>query len=195
GQRGADVAIRSYPLAEKLVVPAMLGYAVADMAAPGGMVTAWLAALAAALQAWRLSGWQGLRTVSTPIVWILHVAYLWLPVGLALKAAFLFGEFAWAAYWQHALGAGAAGSMILAVMTRAALGHTGRPLRAHPVTVAAYLLVTLAVAVRVFGPGIVPGSYVAVVMTAGTLWFAAFLLYVAVYLPVLLMPRADGKPG
>jgi len=195
GESGKDAVIRSYPLAEKLVVPAMLGYAVADIAAPGGMITAWVAALAAALQAWRLSGWQGLRTAATPIVWILHVAYLWLPVGLALKAAFLFGEFAWAAYWQHALGAGAAGSMILAVMTRAALGHTGRPLRAHPVTVAAYLLLTLAVAVRVFGPSIAPASYVGVVMTAGTLWFTAFLLYVAVYAPVLLMPRADGKPG
>ena len=195
GQSGKDAVIRSYPLVEKLVVPAMLGYAVADIVAPSGMVTAWVAALAAALQAWRLSGWQGLRTASTPIVWILHVAYLWLPVGLALKAAFLFGEFAWAAYWQHALGAGAAGSMILAVMTRAALGHTGRPLRAHPLTVAAYLFLTLAVAVRVFGPSLVPASYVGVVMTAGTLWFAAFLLYVAVYAPVLLMPRADGKPG
>lgn len=195
GQSGKDAVIRSYPLVEKLVVPAMLGYAVADMAAPGGMVTAWVAAFAAVLQAWRLSGWQGLRTAATPIVWILHVAYLWLPVGLALKAAFLFGEFAWAAYWQHALGAGAAGSMILAVMTRAALGHTGRPLRAHPVTVAAYLLLTLAVAVRVFGPSLAPASYVGVVMTAGTLWFAAFTLYVAVYAPVLLMPRADGKPG
>jgi uncharacterized protein involved in response to NO len=195
GQNGADAVIRSYPLAEKLVVPAMLGFAVADLVSPTGMATASIALVAAVLQAWRLSGWQGLRTTSTPIVCILHVAYLWLPIGLALKAAYLLGGFAWAAYWQHALAAGAAGSMILAVMTRAALGHTGRPLRAHPVTVAAYLLLTLAVAVRVFGPSLAPASYVGIVMTAGTLWFAAFLLYVAVYAPVLLMPRVDGKPG
>lgn len=194
-QNGADAVIRSYPLAEKLVVPAMLGFAVADLVSPTGMVTASIALVAAVLQAWRLSGWQGLRTTSTPIVCILHVAYLWLPIGLALKAAYLLGGFAWAAYWQHALAAGAAGSMILAVMTRAALGHTGRPLRAHPVTVAAYLLLTLAVAVRVFGPSLAPASYVGIVMTAGTLWFAAFLFYVAVYAPVLLMPRVDGKPG
>ena len=194
-QTGRDVRIRSHPYAERLVVPAMLGYAIADMLFPTGTATAWIAAIAAALQAWRLSGWQGLRTASQPIVWILHVAYLWLPIGLALKAAFLLGGFAWAAYWQHALGAGAAGSMILAVMTRAALGHTGRPLRAHPVTVAAYWLLTAAVAVRVFMPALLPAHYTAVVMTAGTLWFAAFLLYVAVYAPVLLTPRIDGKPG
>jgi uncharacterized protein involved in response to NO len=165
------------------------------MLVPAGAVTAWVAAVAAVLQAWRLAGWQGLRTGSQPIVAILHVAYLWLPIGLALKAAFLLGGFAWAAYWQHALGAGAAGSMILAVMTRAALGHTGRPLRAHPVTVVAYGLLTAAVTVRVFGPGLWPGHYVAVVMTAGTLWLAAFLLYLGAYLPVLLLPRVDGKPG
>ena len=192
---GRDLRIRSHPYAERLVVPVMLGYAIADMLSPTGMATAWIAAIAAALQAWRLSGWQGLRTASQPIVWILHVAYLWLPIGLALKAAFLLGGFTWAAYWQHALGAGAAGSMILAVMTRAALGHTGRPLRAHPVTVAAYWLLTAAVAVRVFMPALLPAHYTAVVMTAGTLWFAAFLLYVAVYAPVLLTPRIDGKPG
>ncbi len=194
-QSGQDAVIRSHSLAEKLVVPVMLGFALADMLSPTGTVTAAIAVLAAVLQAWRLSGWQGLRTASQPIVWILHVAYLWIPFGLALKAAYLLGGFAWAAYWQHALGAGAAGSMILAVMTRAALGHTGRPLRAHPLTAVAYLLLTAAVVTRVFGPGIAPAHYTAVVMTAGTLWLTAFLLYVAVYAPVLLMPRVDGKPG
>ena len=194
-QSGEDAVIRSHSSAEKLVVPVMLGYAIADAVAPAGAATAWIAVLAAALQAWRLSGWQGLRTAKQPIVWILHVAYLWLPVGLALKAAFLLGGFAWAAYWQHALGAGAAGTMILAVMTRAALGHTGRPLRAHPLTAAAYWLLTAAVAARVFGPASIPEHYTAVVMTAGTLWLTAFLLYVAVYAPILLTPRADGNPG
>jgi uncharacterized protein involved in response to NO len=195
GQSGRDAVIRSHPLTEKLVVPAMLGYAIADMVAPTATATAWVAAIAAVLQAWRLSGWQGLRTASQPIVWILHVAYLWLPIGLALKAAFLFGGFAWAAHWQHALGVGAAGSMILAVMTRASLGHTGRPLRAHPVTAAAYGLLTAATAVRVFGPSLLPAHYGDIVMAAGTLWSGAFLLYVAIYAPVLLTPRVDDKPG
>jgi uncharacterized protein involved in response to NO len=187
--------MRTYRLVERLVVPAMLACAVTDMLMPSATMTAWIALAAAALQGVRLSGWQGVRTASSPIVWVLHLAYLWLPVGLLLKAAFLFGGFAWAAYWQHALGAGAAGSMILAVMTRASLGHTGRPLRAHPVTAAAYLLLTAAVVIRVFGPGLLPASYTVVVMTAGTVWVAAFLLYLVIYAPILLAPRVDGKPG
>ena len=194
-QAGQDASIRSYAVVEKLIVPVMLGYAVADTVAPSGTLTAFVAALAAALQGWRFSGWQGWRTASRPIVAILHAAYLWLPIGLALKAAFILGGFAWAAYSQHALGAGAAASMILAVMTRAALGHSGRSLQAHPVTVAAYLLLIVAAVVRVFGPSLVPGHYVAVVMTAGTLWLLAFVLYLVVYAPILVTPRADGKPG
>ncbi len=194
-QDGRDAAMRTFPLVEKLVVPAMLAYAVAAMLQPAGPVTAWVALLAAVLQGFRFAGWQGVRTASQPIVWILHLAYLWLPVGLALHAAFLLGGFPWAAHWQHALGAGAAGSMILAVMTRASLGHTGRPLRAHPVTALAYLVLTAAVVVRVFGPGLFPASYAAVVMIAGTAWIVAFLLYLLVYAPILVTPRVDGKAG
>ena len=194
-QDGRDAALRSRPLVEKLVVPVMLAYAVTGMLLPSGPVLAWLALFAGALQGIRFSGWRGARTASRPIVWILHLAYLWLPVGLALQAAFLFGGFPWAAHWQHALGAGAAGSMILAVMTRASLGHTGRPLQVHPVTVAAYVLLTVAVVVRVFGSSLLPVSYAAVVMIAGTTWMVAFLLYLAVYAPILVTPRADGKPG
>jgi uncharacterized protein involved in response to NO len=194
-QDGRAAAMRSYPLVEKLVVPVMLTYAVTGMLLPSGPVPAWVALFAAALQGLRYSGWRSVHAASQPIVWILHLAYLWLPVGLALQAAFLFGGFPWAAHWQHALGAGAAGSMILAVMTRASLGHTGRPLQAHPVTVAAYVLLTAAVVVRVFGPALMPASYAAVVMTAGTIWLLAFLLYLVIYAPILVMPRADGKPG
>ena len=74
--------MRTYPLVERLVVPAMLAYAVTDMLMPSATMTAWIALVAAALQGVRLSGWQGVRTASSPIVWVLHLAYLWLPVGL-----------------------------------------------------------------------------------------------------------------
>ena len=192
---GASVSLRSRPLLERLVIIAMIAFALADLLTPSAAFTAVVAAAAAALQLWRLAGWKGWLTGSQPIVWVLHVAYAWLPVGLALKAAWIAGGFAWAAHWQHALGAGAATTMILAVMTRAALGHTGRALRAHPSIAMAYGLLVLSVIVRVFGPALLPQHYAAVVLAAGGLWLAAFVPYLVVYAPILLRARVDGKPG
>lgn len=192
---GAQVSMRSTPAIERLVLASMLAVLLCDVLLPGSRTTIIVSALAALLQFWRLVGWYGWRTARQPIVWVLHLAYLWLPLGLSLKALSLASGFEWAAFWQHALGAGAAGMMIVAVMTRAALGHTGRPLRAHPAVVIAYGLLALAVTVRVFGPAALPLPYASVVLVAGVLWLAAFALYLVVYTPMLLRSRADGKPG
>lgn len=194
-QRGDDATMRPRALSGRLAAGLTAAYAIAATAAPDAAVTAGIAALAAAAHLRRLSGWHGLRSGSEPIVWILHVGYLWLPVGLALHALYQLGGVAWAAHWLHALGAGAAGTMILAVMTRAALGHTGRPLRVSPVITAAYCLVTLAVLVRVFGPAVLPTSYATLVTISGGLWLLAFALFIVVYAPILLRPRADGRRG
>ncbi|MDZ7768386.1 MAG: NnrS family protein [Woeseiaceae bacterium] len=126
---------------------------------------------------------------------ILHVGYLWLPVALALKSLHLGIDAAWAVHWVHAAGAGAAGTMILAVMTRAALGHTGRPLVAGKPITAAYILLTLAVLVRTFGPALLPIGHSAIVSLAAVLWSAAFLVFVLVYAPILTRPRVDDRSG
>lgn len=97
-------------------------------------------------------------------------------------------------YWLHLQGAGALALMILAVMTRATLGHTGRDLVASPATVAAYVLLALAALARAFGPALTGGG-IAPLAVAGAFWLAAFGLFLAVYAPILLRPRADGKPG
>ena len=128
-------------------------------------------------------------------MWILHAAYLWLPVGLALRALHTLGGFDFAAHWIHALGTGAAATMVLAVMTRAALGHTGRPLQVAPAIVLVYGLLIAAGILRVFGPAVLPAAYPATVTLASAAWTAAFLLFVYVYTPVLLLPRVDGRPG
>jgi uncharacterized protein involved in response to NO len=98
-------------------------------------------------------------------------------------------------FWQHALAAGAAATMILAVMTRASLGHTGRPLVVAPMTTVAYVSLALAIAVRVFGPALLPVSYMTNVVVAACLWVLAFTLFAIVYAPILLGPRVDGKSG
>jgi uncharacterized protein involved in response to NO len=128
-------------------------------------------------------------------VWILHVAYGWLPVGFALKALSLLTGAPFAAFWLHALTIGAAATMIMAVITRASLGHTGRPLAVSPITVLAYALLTAAAAVRSLGPGLSVAPYATVIGLSAFLWTAAFALFLWVYAPILLTRRADGKAG
>jgi uncharacterized protein involved in response to NO len=80
-------------------------------------------------------------------------------------------------------------------MTRASLGHTGRPLVVSRSITIAYLLLTLGVIVRVFCSALWPERYVLMLSVAGLAWVLSFLIYVAVYTPILVGARADGKPG
>lgn len=194
-QRGTEPRMRSIMLLERTVIAAMVALLLVDVFWPGTTWAGAVALIAGVTQAWRLSGWNGHRTLSQPIVWVLHLAYAWLPLGLLLKAAFVLGGFAWAAFWMHALGAGAAAMMILAVMSRASLGHTGRPLQVRPIMAVSYLLVALGAALRVFGPALLPMGYLSLIVTAGALWAAGFIIFAVVYTPILLRPRVDGKPG
>jgi uncharacterized protein involved in response to NO len=168
---------------------------VVDVFDPNGRLSGVLAALAAAAHAFRLSGWRSFRTRGQAILWVLHVGYAWLPVGLALKAAWVLFGAEWAIKWQHAFTVGVFATMILAVMTRASLGHTGRPLVVSRAIAVAYLLIIVAAFVRVFGSAVAPNRYLIVLLISGLAWTVCFLIYLIVYTPILLGPRADGKPG
>jgi uncharacterized protein involved in response to NO len=178
-----------------LVIGGMITLVAADLIAPRHWVTASIAAAVAAVHAWRMLGWRGMHIIAEPIVWVLHAAYAWLPIGLALKAVHLLTAVGWAAHWMHALSVGAAATMILAVTTRAALGHTGRPLTVGRAIAVSYVLLVAAATVRVFGPGLLPFPYHWTVGIASLLWIAAFLIFAVIYTPILIGPRADGKPG
>lgn len=182
------------PGVDRGAILALLAVAVTDLAAPGGVLAGAVAALAALLVALRLSQWHGLRTLGQPIIWVLHLAYGFVPLALATKAAWLLTEAPWALHWLHLQGAGALALMIVAVMTRATLGHTGRDLVASPATVTAYVLIGLAALVRVFGPSLSANSLIPLILAA-TFWILGFSLVLLVYGPMLLQPRADGKPG
>lgn len=194
-QRSIAGTVRAWPGVTELAVGSMIAVVLSDLFVPDGTIAGVIAALAAAIQAVRLVQWRPLKTLRQPIVWVLHVAYMWLPIGLALKAVALLTGAAPAAFWLHALTIGAAATMILAVMTRASLGHTGRPLVIDPVIALAYLLLTAAALVRVFGLVVLRIAYPEVILVAAFLWTAAFVLFTWIYAPMLLAPRADGKPG
>ncbi len=193
-KRGVEVRIRSWRWLEVTVIAAMAAAVLIDAVAPFHSMAVVVAAVAALAHALRLAGWQGLRTGREPIVWVLHLAYAWLPVGLALKAIYLRSEAPWATHWLHALTMGAIAMMIVAVVTRASLGHTGRALAVSRTVAVAYVLLGFATVVRVFVGGIAQG-YEWTLRLAGGLWIVAFGLIVAVYAPILLRPRIDGRPG
>jgi uncharacterized protein involved in response to NO len=194
-RRGETVTTVTRKPIEFAVISLMVAIAVTDIFAPQGFASGVLAALAALAHVLRLAGWRSFRTRGEPILWIMHVAYAWMPFGLALKALSLLGDFGWAAKWQHALGTGVLATMILAVMTRVALGHTGRDLVVSRAVGVAYLLLTFAALLRVFGLTLFPAHYLLTLTVAGAAWMAAFGIFLVVYAPILWWPRADGRPG
>jgi len=193
--QGREGVVRSAPPLTVLAIGAMVLVAASDVVAPGSALAGGIAAIAAGVQAVRLLQWGTARTLRQPIVWVLHAAYAWLPVGLALKAAALLGEIPAAQYWLHALTVGAFSTMIMAVMTRAALGHTGRPIIAHGLTTLSYILLLLAAITRVFGATTFGLRFDLAIMLAAAFWTGAFALFLVIYLPILCGPRADGRPG
>jgi uncharacterized protein involved in response to NO len=194
-RRGSSAQVRQVPWLGRAAVVAVVLAAACQVAEVAGAWRGATALLAAVLLAARAAGWRAMATLRDPIVWVLHAGHGWLVVGFALLAwAELAGGLALSTA-THALTAGAIGTMVLAVMTRATLGHTGRPLRASPSTTAAYVLVLLGAAVRVFGPVVAPAGYLHAVLTGGVLWAMGFALFVVAYAPILLRPRADGLPG
>jgi uncharacterized protein involved in response to NO len=163
---------------------ALLGW----ITAPPGYLSGGLLLAAAALQFVRLARWSGVRTVSDPLVLILHVGYAWVPIGLALLGASQIGVPIPRSAAIHALTAGAMTTMILAVMTRASLGHTGRDLKANGATVAIYGLITVGALLRVAAP-LQLLDYRPAIEVAGLAWGGALLLFLIAYAPVLWRPR------
>lgn len=152
-----------------------------------------IALAAAACNGVRLWLWRGIAARKEPIVWILHVAYFWIICGLVLIAASQLTVAVAPSLAYHAFGAGAAGTMILAIMTRASLGHTGRPIRAARPIVAAYVCVTLAAAVRVFVPLVLPQAAHLALTFAAFAWIAAYAIFLLVYSVILTTPRVHMK--
>lgn len=160
------------------------------IARPSAKITGAVLVVASLLQAVRLIRWRGWRTFRDPLLFVLHIGYAWLVVGLLLLGTAILSPAVPATAAIHAVGVGAVATMILAITTRASLGHTGRVLRAALPTLGAYALLSLAALVRVataFGwIDYLPGLH-----WSATLWIAAFLLFLMVYGPILCRPRID----
>jgi uncharacterized protein involved in response to NO len=166
----------------------LVGFAaVAWIVQPHAMATGWMFVTAGVANLGRLLRWHGWGTWREPLVLILHLGYGWLALSLLLLGGSILGIGLPTTDAVHALTTGAVGVMTLAVMTRASLGHTGRPRHAGPLTVLIYMLVTLGALLRVVGPTTgLPTNLV--LGLAAVAWSAAYLLFAVVYGPFLLRP-------
>jgi uncharacterized protein involved in response to NO len=187
--------LRRHVVLDRAVLVATGLLLLADLLALSDAPMAALLLATAALHGARAAGWAPFATRGRPILWILHLSYAWIPLGLVLRACARLESGVPEALGLHAIALGAAGGLILGMMTRTARGHTGQPLQAGRAEIAAYGLVHLAAVARVFGPLLLPGLTETWLIAASAAWSGAFLLYAGRFLPVLCRPRIDGRPG
>jgi len=165
-----------------------------DVVAAGTPLAGGLALALAAVQVLRFAGWYRSGVLANAMLWVLYSGYLWLILGLLLNGLAhldLVAPFP----SMHALTVGAIGIFTLGMMSRVTLGHTGRPMRAPTAVTAAFWTLNLAALTRVFGPLLWPAAYGTWLLVSGVLWTFAFGLFLWVHGPMLILPRADGRPG
>lgn len=187
--------VRAPGALDALGIGSMAALLAADTFAPHAPVAVHCAAVTGALNAARLYGWGGSRTLARPILAVLHVGFGVTASALVLRAFAVQSGALAESTATHLLTVGGIGLMTLGMMSRVALGHTGRALRLAPSIVVAMFAVALSALVRVLGAVLLPAHYAATLICSGALWTLAFALYLLHYTPILLAPRADGKQG
>ncbi|MEA3411255.1 MAG: NnrS family protein [Pseudomonadota bacterium] len=192
GALGGEV--RRVAWIERTAVPLVGVMAAVDLFWPGSLAVGAVAGVAAVIHALRLASWYQPGTHRAPLLWVLHLGYAWVVLGLVLRSLAAFDLAPLMLAW-HAFAAGGIGVLTLGMMSRVALGHTGRALRVGGAMTAAFVLVNLAAVMRVLIPLILPDTQRGLIVASGLLWIAAFLVFAAVYWPILTRPRVDGRPG
>ena len=172
-----------------------LAWAALDVFTQQAAVIAWISLGLFAVHAWRLFDWHTPGIWRKPLLWSLYLGYASLTLGFLLKAL---------SVWQglpsslvlHTFAVGGIGLMTIGMMSRVALGHTGRDVFNPPGILAAmFMLVIIAAITRVVLPLLDPAHYTIWIATSQVFWILGFALFTAVYIPQLVRPRVDGRPG
>lgn len=193
-ERGAQGAVpKKWPWIERLSIASLIASLLAELFVSGALLVAICFAVTAIVHGVRLVGWYSPLVWRVPLLWVLHLGYLWLVLGFLFKALAL-GGIGSEVIALHASSA-AIGVLCLGMMARVALGHTGRKLEAAKVMVWSFAMLNLAMVIRVFVPMLVPDVAGQAVFLSGVVWAIAFAIFVAVYVPILIRARVDGQPG
>ncbi|WP_434113557.1 NnrS family protein [Paraburkholderia caffeinilytica] len=186
-------AMRRFRAVDAMAAPFVMLTLFADAFGASAAVVTGAACVTALLHAVRIASWRSWRVGNRPIVWILHASCLWIPVGFAMLGLSAAGVVPHSLA-VHALAVGAIGGAVVAMITRTALGHTGRKLAAGGWEQACYWLVIGAAVSRVFGPLLPSVPYMVWLDVAGACWIGTFAAYTIRYFPYLWSPGADERP-
>ena len=194
-RRGLDGgSVRSHAWLDRLALSLAVLTALATVLSAPSTAIGALAFAAGLAHFARLVEWQGWRAWRDPLVWVLHIGYGWIVIALLIRGVGEFTDAVPARAWFHALGVGAIGTLLVGVMSRVTLGHTGRPLVLPAGASSIYWAMTVAAIARTghalgwFGHG-------QALNVAGIAWIVSFALFALYFLPRLLAPRVDGRPG
>ncbi|MBF0191898.1 MAG: NnrS family protein [Magnetococcales bacterium] len=190
--RGEDPSFAISPPLEIAGAVTLTLVVLADLFWPTASQAGWIFLAAGGVQGVRLARWHGHKTLGTPLLWVLHLGYLWLVAGLLLRGAARLTALLTDATALHALTVGAMGLFTLGIMARIALAHTGRPLISPRALTLAFLIMTAAALTRVFWASWAPEVGIPL---SGGLWIVAYLLFCRIILPILSAPRPDGQVG
>ena len=173
-----------------MIVIAFIGFSIIDNNVL--LVTATIAAISNGL---RFLRWGFQHTWSTPILWSLHLSFLFIPFGFVMLAFYAAGFMDNISAALHSFTVGAIGGMILAMISRVTLGHTGRKMKPHRLVTVAFVSMATAAIIRVILPVWLMDFYSVSIAISGVLWILSFSIYLYIYTPMLLTTRADGRSG
>jgi len=194
-ERPIGVPSRSWPLIEKTAAASIFLLAVVHLFVPSPSLLVGIVGLvSAAINAVRLSGWYSHKIWRHPLIWVLQLGYAWLVVGLILSALANFGLLN-PLTALHGLTSGAIGVLTLGMMARVSLGHTGRNLEVRWPMAVSFALVNLAALTRTLPYAMDSERLIFWLNLSGLLWITGFAVFSALYLPILIKARVDGRPG
>lgn len=192
GAPGSKPVVR--PRYDKVALGLTVAASVAYLLPLPGPIAAALMMAAACAMLLRLVGWQPQRTLHVPLLWILHVGYAWIALGFGLLSLAALG-IGTASAGFHALAVGSMAGLVVGMMTRTTLGHTGRMLKTGRYEPVMYLLIQAGAVLRLFAQ-FAPGSWRnAALLVSGVCWSLSFVLFLLVYAPYLWRARIDGREG
>jgi uncharacterized protein involved in response to NO len=188
------VQIRHWSVIEWLAILSVIAFTLAEFFFIHPRISGLFAGIAAIANGIRLGGWYTHRFWPVPLLWVLHLGYGWIVVGLFLKTGSALGLIP-PQFTLHAFALGAIGVLTMGMMARVSLGHTARPLKVGNGMAIAFAAINLAAVARGVLPILYPQWFVLLVVLGGVLWIAGFAIFTIMYAPILMQPRLDGRAG